>query len=74
MSIVPASVKCDGCGKNRVEDSNHWRSLRPDYDNLYVANHIVDPEDKQGIWSHACGETCALKLFSHWLATGKLDE
>lgn len=68
MSIIPASVKCDGCGKSRDEDTNHWRSLSAARSSLSINEGIGT-----GYPFHVCGETCALKLLSRWLATGKLD-
>ncbi len=79
MSVIPASVKCDGCGHNRQEDSNHWRSFtlfvpsgrcgESSIARLTIIDHLDD-----GYETHSCGETCTLKLVSRWLATGKLDE
>lgn len=70
MSVVPASVKCDGCGKDRVDDSNHWKSF-----NLFGGTvHIEEGIETESHEVHACGETCAMKLISRWFATGKLVE
>lgn len=64
MSIVPTSAKCDGCGKSRIEDSNHWLTI-------YIAQTnqskiIVVEGIKSNGQQHACGLQCALQLFSEW--------
>lgn len=69
MSFVPASVKCDGCGKDRIDDTNKWNSMR------YVQGGIQFVEGIGTEFSfHACGDACASKLFARWLATGKVTE
>lgn len=71
MTTIPASERCNGCPKVRVDDTNHWHSLCVDgSDSLLVIRGIVKGRDV----SHACGETCVHKLVSRWLATGKLEE
>ncbi len=74
MSVIPASVKCDGCGKNRQEDGNHWLSLSISG----VQDSFKVIEFRTGIvldyYAHVCGSSCASKLFARWLSTGKLDE
>lgn len=67
MSTIPASVKCDGCGKNRIEDTNHWFSIRAEE---YF--HIIHRTNEQNQYRHACGLECATKLFQKWFAEGKL--
>jgi len=71
VSIVPSSVRCDGCGKNRIEDGNHWHTLRaPGADPLQITKGV----QTAGYGKHACGEACAMKLVSRWMATGTLEE
>ena len=65
--IIPASAKCDGCGKSRRDDANHWRSLGVGGPILEIQDGINDT----AIY-HSCGDSCTLKLVSLWLATGKL--
>jgi len=67
--IIPASAKCDGCGKSRQDDSNHWRSFGAGKVLLEIMDGIND-----GCNYHACGDSCTLKLVSRWLANGKLEE
>ena len=67
--IIPASVKCNGCGKSRADDSNHWRSMGSSVTNFEMRVGVVEN------WPyHSCGDSCTLKLVSRWLATGKLEE
>lgn len=70
MSTIPATAKCDGCGKNRIEDGNHWVTFKVVYENeiqilkgIYTT-HTVD--------RHACGVECATKLFNRWFLKGSL--
>ncbi len=70
MSVIPASVKCDGCGKNRQEDGNHWLTMWLDEREFHFQRGAS--VNDQG--RHCCGAACASKLFARWLSTGKLDE
>lgn len=83
MSVVPASVSCDSCGKNRQDDANRWKSLRamptPTAGDPEIGTRLIIWEGTKAYFSnderffHACGETCLLKLVSKWCATGKLE-
>lgn len=73
MSLVLQSAKCDACGKNRVEDSNHWLTMLEwygDRDDFYAIHGIAEPIKLDH--KHACGLECATKLFSRWFAEGHL--
>lgn len=74
MSTIPASVKCDGCGKNRIEDTNHWMTLDAcSYKGvLSFATGIFENDEMGNPANHACGRECATKLFQKWFAEGKL--
>jgi len=78
MSAVPETVKCDGCGKSRLEDSNRWKRLKADHTYkdgtafLCIYDGLPTSDDDDSNF-HACGETCLLKLVSRWCSTGKLD-
>lgn len=77
MSVIPASVKCDGCGKDRAADNNHWRSFKVTRFNPELGRYVtleIQSVTDACLSYHACGETCALKLVSRWLSTGSLEE
>lgn len=69
MTRMPESIRCDGCGKNRIDDCNHWRSFNAGEEYFHISS---EPDNTDEF--HVCGDACASKLFARWLATGKVTE
>jgi hypothetical protein len=60
MSALPESYRCDGCGKSRENDANHWVSAFVSKKGIRFVNGI------QAKARHYCGLTCALKALQDW--------
>ena len=70
MSDIPSSKKCDRCGKNRIDDTNHWVAIC--VTNGSVINfHYGIPHDIESQF-HACGLECATILFQRWFQGGSI--
>jgi hypothetical protein len=71
-------VRCDQCGKDRREDTNHWLSLRvlpagTKPGDAGMATLIFHGCLEQGRpWRHVCGHNCASILLARWMSTGVL--
>ena len=73
MSIV-STQKCDGCGKLRVNDMNHWFEGATDGVEVRIApmgelSPGYDARSNRAVSDHLCGQVCAMK----WLS-GKVGE
>lgn len=73
MSDLAQNFKCDGCGKNHIEDESRWVT----FDNevaiaITIAHGIFLDNELGNPTLHACGQECAMKLFARWLTRGKL--
>ena len=61
------SLKCDGCGQLRVNDTNHWFEGAIDRRGMLYFGLLdtVVSDDLVGMKkSHLCGQACALKWFA----------
>lgn len=71
--LLPPSVKCNICGKDRREDTNHWRSFMVTHDGTRTIL-VVREGAHIGYTHHTCGDEHASTLFARYLSTGNLDE
>lgn len=79
------TLVCDGCGKQRASDSNHWRVFviaepRKDVTGVMCFELVFwqFAQTQGGIGTdtaiaHVCGDKCATDIFSRWLSTGTLE-
>jgi hypothetical protein len=79
VSIINNPFACDGCGKRREKDTNHWFILwewwhPPENTNccLAITPWFFDQAAKEGM-KHACGVNCLMKLCERFATTGRLD-
>ena len=66
--------KCDGCGKLRTEDVNHWwlvYVMRGSERGMQVQPISSADESELNESSHFCGQQCALAFISAQMAGGK---
>jgi hypothetical protein len=52
------TLKCDECGKLRVNDSNHWLEARA-YGAVVAVGTVGSLEKDKVV--HLCGQECAMK-------------
>lgn len=71
MTRIPESYKCSVCGKQKLE-ANHWFILNPSADVLGIYRWRSGMCNAQSV-EHVCGQECAIKMFSLWLSSGKLQ-
>lgn len=68
---------CDECGKKRTNDTNHWFrpviSHRGNFCVLPFNTALTNGRERPKEWIDVCGQDCAVKVFSRWLSTGKLN-
>ncbi len=85
MSHV-STWKCDGCGKLRVKDTNHWWTLDIVLGKATMYGVNSEPYREAALSisrfselngtdseKHYCGEDCASQAIQRWMATGKLE-
>jgi hypothetical protein len=78
MAIAEHPFVCDGCGKDRRRDTNHWFILwQADLDLNDKRGLVIEPWDTkravEGNRKHACGLSCALRLAERYLAFGSFE-
>jgi hypothetical protein len=75
MTKIKEPYRCNGCGKLRENDANHWWLLREcmrfvsENKELALAAWDADLAHCEDV-THACGQECAQKLIGQWMATG----
>lgn len=74
MTKGTAPYTCSVCPKTRDKDSNRWILLNVAPTGLLCIKKWDDRDAAVDGTEHACGEECAHKLFSRFLATGTLKE
>lgn len=57
--MLVETLKCDECGKLRLNDSNHW--LEGVAEAAWIAVARFGQLDSQSKKSHLCGQECAMK-------------
>ena len=68
------SFICDECGKQRENDTNRWwQGYYVTKDNFETELRVRKFDRNDGTATLWCGEECAMKAFSRWLATGTLE-
>jgi hypothetical protein len=66
MSFAKPTCICDQCDKSRLEDANHWMTIRCDSEGLTFKEGISN------LAYHACGHNCASIILSNWMTTKKV--